>query len=322
MSLNCLGADCVGDLTTLLDPYEAPGPGVLMTPTTLSVDEKAKLAADIAAYDAKEAAAIAAQKAAQPAPAWEPGTEYPADAVVRFNGKTWKALCRTGIYDAKHQTPGTEGCPWYQTFIVGDGTAGTILSAFGELGKAGINAYEVDENKDKANADDASKLQAAVTADVMATLANAMVMTSAASAAKAVGAAKVKADAKAAADASAVPLAESRQDRASAALPASQVDKRVAAIDKALESATTKLQNDPTNVYAQNLVKAWQATSMKAQNKQIVAKGNASALPPPPPPPPESWFVKKTIGVPHWGFLAGGATLAGGLALLVRKLVR
>lgn len=191
---------------------------------------------------------------------------------------------------------------------------GGIIQAAGNLAQGAVSAYDADQAAQAASASDKAKLSTAIAADAAAANTRAAALTSAALAASAIGPTATTAKAKAAADQAAADLASSAQDRAGAALPLPLGPARVEAAEKALEAATAKLQASPTDLYAQNLVKAWNAAINKANNAQIVRSA-------PDKPAKDSWLTQHTIisAVPNYGVVVGGAGIAAGIFYAVKK---
>lgn len=204
---------------------------------------------------------------------------------------------------------------------IGQFDYGALLTTAGNVAEAGIKVHEAEEAAKKASAEEATAINAAISADATAASARATALTSAAIAQKAVGKQKAAADAKAAASQLVADSAAAAQDEASAALPAKLAPQRVAAARKALAAATAKLQSSPTDLYAQSLVKAWQQTLAKAQNAQITrGASDVGALA---APKEESFLSRKIVGpVRVWHAGAGVGVLGLGWVAVKKGLFR
>lgn len=184
---------------------------------------------------------------------------------------------------------------------------GPIMQAAGELAQGGISMYEQEQAKKDAEAKQAQsaaeakrKLDAAIQADLNATLAMARAMASA----------QLKSPA-AATDATVAEAMGRAQDRAAAGLSAADNEKRVDAAEKALDAAAMAASANPKDVYKQALAKAWTQTINKANYGSITGpvrqpQGGGGG---------SSWLTRPAVGpVPGWGVALGGAGLAAVLA--------
>lgn len=194
---------------------------------------------------------------------------------------------------------------------------GPILAAAGGIATAGIAVHEKNAAQKKAAADEQTKLQEAITADVNASNA----------AARAAVSATLKSPS-AAIDASAAEAAGRAQDRAGAALSPDVSAKRVAAAQKALDTAVAAAAANPKDGWKRAVQIAWTTTANKALGVQIMNadRPREGAGVPAPMPTGDSWLTRPVavpvVGpVPGYGVVIGGGVVVGSLALAARALM-
>lgn len=294
----------------------------------------ARAAADQAACDAAfaaqdmAAAAVPAELLPQREPPIQKGlaaavtklSKTPADLYAQNVVKAWQVA----LYKVQNPTP--KGDTQMSLHMLGarktlvgfdyQGLASGLLSTAGGV----ASSVQADKAAEEASAADKSKADAAIAADSAAALAKATSLTSDALAASAPATKSVAAKAKADADQAALAIASNAQDQAGASVPASTTSLRATAAQKALAAATTKLQGAPSDLYTQNLVKAWNFVLNKVQNAQITKNAPDSGKPSKKEEGGLMALLKKPIVGPVvvWHAAAGVGVL-GALWLAVKK---
>lgn len=320
-------AACATALTSMAQAASAP----VGKPKTKA---DAKVAADQAAGDAafaaqdKAAAAVLPVVQNQRVPPLQKGLaaatkalqKTPTDVFAQNTQKAWQIVLNkvlsTQPVGVGFQTERTMSLHMLgarsEIGIDWQAAAGGLLSTAGGV----VKGYEDDKAAEKATSADKAKADAAIAADSAAAMAKATSLTSDALAASAPPAKAQAAQAKAQADQAALAIASQAQDQAAAAMPPTATALRVAAGQKSLAAATAKLQANPTDLFTQNLVKAWGWAMNKGQNAQIKDGGK-------PPAKEEGGLMallkKPIVGPVTVGYAAAGVGVIGALWYAVKK---
>jgi flagellar capping protein FliD len=176
-----------------------------------------------------------------------------------------------------------------------------LIDAASELAKRGVSTYESKQASEKSRRDAEAQLQRAVAADQAW-----------AAAERDLELATLSRDAgKVAAARAMVDLSASDARSAGAGLPQDKINQRVAAAANATKSAASAAMGAPGDASKQAALHAWQKVAAAAAAPAPAAPGQPGGL------AHHGGGASLFSRVPTWGWIAGGATVVIGAALLI-----